>query len=195
VFGGITNLKIKSLAESEISWKMRTLSFSRNKCSGAARNQFANYGCWGISTKNLAILHLDQNEPKCSLPEDTAASNRMGNPNLSYNTVSGPIPESISQLVSMHALNSSHNLFTGCIQDLTSCSNLSHLQLQHNGFGLWKLLCVSLHNCFCGAIPESIARSGGIYFLILRHNLPAGKSHHTESVTFGSSALSATAWT
>ncbi|TPX63698.1 hypothetical protein CcCBS67573_g08609 [Chytriomyces confervae] len=108
------------------------------------------------------------------LPEDTAASNRKGNLNLSYNTVSGPFPDSSSQLVSMHALNSSHKLFTGCIQDLMSCSNHSLLQPQHNGFGIWKLLGVLLlnlrHNCFGGAIPESIAHSGRIYFPILRHS-------------------------
>ncbi|KAJ3234428.1 hypothetical protein HDU77_000402, partial [Chytriomyces hyalinus] len=119
---------------------------------------------------NLKIMSLAENKI-----QDTAASNRMGNPNLSYTTVSGPIPESISQPVSMHALNSSHNLFTGKAfktERRVPITPIFNCNVTDSDFGsFW----VSLHNCFCGAIPESIARSGVIYFLILRHNLPAGK--------------------
>ena len=69
---------------------------------------------------------------------------------LSHNMLSGPIPQSLNQVISLEIINLSHNELSGNIPDLGNVANLTQLRLNHNNLS--------------GNIPFNLGDPDGYYY-------------------------------
>ncbi|CDO98245.1 unnamed protein product [Coffea canephora] len=123
------------------------------------------YSIGGV-TKTLAILLLQENHIRGSIPPQIAHLSNLKLMNLTLNQFNGTIPDEIGQFSYLERLSLSFNSFSGEIPAaLGQLSRLGLLDLSNNQLS--------------GKIPESFGDLVNIYYLFLNNNLLSGKIPRT----------------
>ncbi|CAI7878756.1 unnamed protein product, partial [Closterium sp. NIES-54] len=172
--------------------RLTNLNLEANNFSGEIPPQISRLA------KTLVNLNLGQNSLSGSLPTELGQLKNLGNGPfvdpysglyLHRNLLSGPLPESLSSLSSLQALDLSFNNLTGPIPQagsfLTSFTNLVLLSLSHNqlsgplplqkGCGMSMYLLQLGSNRFTGGLPADLSSCYLLYSLDVSNNLLSGQ--------------------
>ena len=120
---------------------------------------------YGVTTDDegrVTRLHLSYNELTGTIPETLGQLNNLLSIDLMFNRLTGPIPETLGQLNNLRSLNLSVNQLTGTIPEaLGQLDNLETLALAGNQL--------------TGTIPSALGQLNNLRFLSLADNQLSGQ--------------------
>ncbi|PKU87894.1 putative LRR receptor-like serine/threonine-protein kinase [Dendrobium catenatum] len=157
----------------------------------------------GFNWKYLHELNLSHNALEGSIPMEVVSLSSLTRfLDLSHNSLSGPLPFQVSSLQNLVALNLSYNQLSGEIPEtLGYCSMLQYLKMEMNFFQgsipktfseLNALIELDLsHNNLSGQIPKFLEKFSYLHFLNLSFNSFEGEVSE-DGIFANASALSIT---